>query len=76
MIVVIMINHYHYYCPWTSSGSTKCATFVNMTPLLRPQSSEGKFNAVSRGIEPVRRSLRRRGSRTLTEVARLAPSGE
>ena len=30
---------------------------------------------MSREIEPVRRSLRRRRSRTFTEVARLVPSG-
>ena len=30
---------------------------------------------MTRKIEPVRRSLRRHGSRTFTEVARLVPSG-
>ena len=43
-------------------------------PLLRLQSSEGKFTT-SREIEPVRRSFRRHGSCTFTEVARLVPSG-
>ena len=52
-----------------SLGGTKRATSVNM-PLLRLQSSEGKF-AMSREIEPVRRSFCRRGSGTFTEVARL-----
>ena len=46
-------------CP---SGGTKRATSVN-TPLLRPQSSEGKF-AMSREIEPAHRSFRRRRSCT------------
>ena len=55
------------------SGSTRRATSANM-PLLRLQSSEGKFTT-SREIEPVRRSFRRRRSCTLTEVARLVPSG-
>ena len=64
---------YIYTCISCISGGAKCATFVNM-PVLHPQSSEGKF-ATSREIEPVRRSLRRRGSRTFTEVARLVPSG-
>ena len=32
-------------------------------------------NATSREIEPVRRSFRRHGSCTFTEVARLVPSG-
>ena len=36
--------------------------------------SEGKFT-MSREIEPVRMSFRRRGSCTLAEVARLVPSG-
>ena len=44
------------------SGGTKRATRVNM-PLLRLQSSEGKFT-MSREIEPVRRSFRRHGSGT------------
>ena len=55
------------------SGGTKRATFVN-APLLRLQSSEGKFT-MSHEIEPVRRSLRRSRSCTFMEVARLVPSG-
>ena len=51
----------------------QAAPNVNM-PLLRLQSSEGKF-AISREIEPARRSFCRRGGRTFTEVARLVPSG-
>ena len=43
-------------------------------PLLRLQSSERKFT-MSREIEPVRRSFRRRRSCTFTEVARWVPSG-
>ena len=54
------------------SGCTKRATFVKM-PRLRLQSSEGKFT-MHREIKPVHRSLCRRGSCALTEVARLAPS--
>ena len=55
-------------------GGTKRATSANM-PLVRLQSSEGKF-ATSREIEPVRRSFCRHRSRTSTEVARLVPSGD
>ena len=55
-----------------SAGGTKHATSANV-PLLRPRSSEGKFAAYHE-VEPVRRSLRRLGSGTSTEVARLAPS--
>ena len=54
------------------SGGTKRATCVNV-PLLRLQSSEDQF-AMSREIEPVRRSFCRRRSCTSTEVARLEPS--
>ena len=50
-----------------------CDFSVNM-PLPRLQSSEGKFN-MSHEIESVRRSFRRHGSCTFTEVARLLPSG-
>ena len=57
----------------SGSGGTKRATFVNM-PLLRLQSSEGKFT-MCREIEPVRRPICRHGSCTFTEVARLVPSG-
>ena len=49
---------------------TKRATSANV-PLLLLRSSEGKLTT-SREIEPVRRSFRRRGSGTFTEVARLA----
>ena len=41
--------------------------------LLRLRSSEGQF-ATSREIEPERRSLRRHGSSTFVEAARLVPS--
>ena len=58
---------------FVTSGGTKRATSANMPP-LRLQSSEGKFT-MSREIEPVRRSFRRSGSCTLTEVERLVPSG-
>ena len=56
------------------SGDTKRATSANL-PLLRLQSSERKFIIMSRETEPVRRSFRRHGSCTFTEVARLVPSG-
>ena len=46
---------------------------VNM-PLLRLQSSQGKF-AMSAEINPVRRSFCRHGSCTFTEEARLVHSG-
>ena len=55
------------------SGGTKRATSVNI-PLLRLQSSEGKFT-MSCEIEPVCRSFCRHGSCTFTQVARLVPSG-
>ena len=55
------------------SGGTKRATSES-TPLLRLQSTEGKFTT-SHEIEPVRRSFRRHGSSTFAEVARLVPSG-
>ena len=54
-------------------GGTNRAPSAN-TPLLRLQSSEGKFTT-SREVEPARRSFYRHGSRKLTEVARLVPSG-
>ena len=56
-----------------ASGGTKRATSKNV-PLLRLQSSEGKFT-MSREIEPIRRSFCRRRSRAFTEVASLVPSG-
>ena len=79
-------NYYYYYYYKNSdplvltpfvpfrirSGGNKRATSVNM-PLLRPQSSEGKFTA-SRKIESVRRSLRGHRSCTFMEVTRLVPS--
>ena len=55
------------------SGGTECATSAN-EPLLRLQSSEGKFTT-SREVELVRRSFRRHGSCTFSEVALLVPSG-
>ena len=55
------------------SGGTKLDTSVSV-PLLRLQSSEGKFTT-SLEIEPVRRSLCRRRSCTFTDAARLVPSG-
>ena len=55
------------------SGGTKRATSPKI-PLLRLQSSEGKFTT-SREIEPARRSCRRRRSCTITKAACLAPSG-
>ena len=56
------------------SGGPRRAASVNV-PLLRLQSSEGKF-ASSREIGPVRRrSYCRHGSCTFTEVARLVHSG-
>ena len=55
------------------SGGTKRATSADM-PLPSLQSSEGEFTT-SRDIAPVRRSFCRHGSCTLTEVARLVPSG-
>ena len=51
---------------------TKRATSENM-PLLRLQSSEGKFT-MSCEIEPVHRSVCGHGSFTFTEVARLVPA--
>ena len=62
--------------PW-SCGLFQAAQNVRLPlniPLLRLQSSEGKFT-MSREIEPVRRSFRRHGSCTFTEVAHLVPSG-
>ena len=49
----IYIYIYIYPSVRTGSGGTKRATSANM-PLLRPQSSEGKFT-MSREIEPVSR---------------------
>ena len=40
-----------------------------------PAELGGEIRAKSREIGPMRRSLRRRRSRTFTEVARLVPSG-
>ena len=78
MCVYIHIYIYIYpslpgFHSYLASGGTKCATSGN-TPLLRPQSSGGKFTT-SLEIEPVCRSFCRHGSRTFTEVARLVPSG-
>ena len=58
--------------PLVSSGGTKLETSANM-PLLRLQSSEGKFT-MAREIEPVSKSFRRHGSCAFAEVARLVPS--
>ena len=55
------------------SGGTKRATSENM-PLLRLQSSEGKFT-MPREIEPIRRPFCKHRSCTFKEVARLVPSG-
>ena len=55
------------------SATKKRTTSANM-PLLRLQSSEGKFT-MSREIERTRRPFCRHGSSMFTEVARLVPSG-
>ena len=67
--IYIYTHNIHMYI----SGGTIRDTSMN-TPLLRLQSSEGKFTR-SREIEPVRRSFCRRRSCTFTKVTRLAHSG-
>ena len=70
-MLLYIILHYNITPPATRG--TERATSVKLQ-LLRLQSSEGKFTT-PREIEPARRSLYRRGSRTFAEVARLAPYG-
>ena len=61
-IIVCKLSEMQILSLWVDPGGAKHATSVQM-PLLRLRSSEGKC-AVSREIEPVRRSFRRRGSCT------------